>query len=66
MHLNVGGLISVVGGIYGLLVAFRLVRVSKNPDANEVWLRKFGPMMKILCPLLTRMFHTESGLARGL
>ena len=31
---------------------FRVVRVSKNPEANEVWLRKFGPMMKILSPLV--------------
>lgn len=23
-------------------------RVSKNPEANELWIRKFGTLMKIL------------------
>lgn len=52
MHLNIGGLIPIAGGIYGLLVAFRFVAVSKNPDANELWLRKFGPLLKVLSPLI--------------
>jgi hypothetical protein len=52
VHFNPGGLIALAGGIYGLLATFRIVRVSKNPAANEVWLRKFGPMMKILSPLV--------------
>ena len=52
MHLNLSGLIVIVGGIYGLLAALRIVRVSKNSESNEVWLRKFGPMMKVLSPLV--------------
>jgi hypothetical protein len=52
MHLNLAGLIVIAGGIYGLLAAFRIVRLSKNLQANEVWLRKFGPMMKVLSPLV--------------
>lgn len=52
MHLNLSGLIAIAGGIYGLLAAFRIVRVSKNSESNEVWLRKFGPMMKVLSPLV--------------
>ena len=52
MYLNFSGLIPIAGGIYGLLVVFRVVRVSKNPDANERWLRKFGSLMKILSPLI--------------
>jgi hypothetical protein len=42
----------IVGGIYGLLAALRIVRVSKNSENNEMWLRKFGPMMKVLSPLV--------------
>ena len=30
----------------------RIVRVSKNPDANEAWVRKFDPLMKILSPFV--------------
>jgi hypothetical protein len=52
MHLHLGGLIPIAGGIYGLLAVFRIVQVSKNPEANELWLRKFGPMMKIISPLI--------------
>ena len=52
MHLNLPGLIAIAGGIYGLLAALRIVRVSKNSENNEMWLRKFGPMMKVLSPLV--------------
>ena len=52
MHLNLSGLIATAGGIYGLLAALRIVRVSKNSEGNELWLRKFGPMMKVLSPLV--------------
>jgi len=52
MHFNISGLIACAGGTYGLLAALRIVRVSNNPDANEVWLRKFGPLMTILSPLV--------------
>lgn len=52
MHFNPSGLIACAGGTYGLLAALGVVRVSKNPDANEAWLQKFGPFMKILSPLV--------------
>lgn len=51
MHFNFGALILSAVGVYGLLAAFRVVRLSKNPEANELWLRKFGTMMKIVSPL---------------
>ena len=38
--------------VYVLLAVYRVVRLSKNVEANEVWLRKFGPMMKVICPIL--------------
>jgi len=50
--MNLGGLIPIIGGVYCVLVAFRVVRVSKNPEANELWLRKFGTLMKILGPIV--------------
>jgi hypothetical protein len=52
VQLNLSGLIAIAGGIYGLLAALRIVRVSKNSESNEVWLRKFGRMMKVLSPLV--------------
>lgn len=42
------GLIPLLGGVYCVLVAFRVVRVSKNPEANEQWLQKYGTWLKIL------------------
>ena len=59
MHFNPSGLIVCAGGTYGLLAALRIVRVSKNPDANEAWLRKFGPLMKILSPLVILLGFAE-------
>ncbi len=50
--MNLSGLIPLLGGVYCLLVAFRVVRVSKNPEANELWLRKFGTLMMILGPII--------------
>jgi hypothetical protein len=51
MHLNFSGFIPIVFGIYVLLAVFRVVLLSKNAEANELWLRKFGPMMKVLGPI---------------
>jgi hypothetical protein len=50
--MNLEGLIPLLGGVYCLLVAFRVVRASKNPDSNELWLRKYGTLMKILGPII--------------
>jgi hypothetical protein len=52
MHFHTGGFIASLGGTYALLAAFRVVHVSKNPAANEMWLRKFGPVLKIVSPLV--------------
>ena len=47
------GIIPIVGGIYGLLLAYRVLpRRPKDPERMELWHRKFGKMMKIICPLL--------------
>ena len=52
MHFNPSGLMACAGGTYGLLAALGIVRISKNPDANEAWVRKFGPLLKILSPFV--------------
>ncbi len=47
------GLIAVFGGIYGLLMAHRILpRNPKDPEKLELWHEKFGGMMKILSPLV--------------
>ncbi|MFW9997904.1 MAG: hypothetical protein ACFFD4_38035 [Candidatus Odinarchaeota archaeon] len=50
---NFQGLIPVLGGIYGFLLANgTLPKKPKDPEKMELWRKKFGPMMKILCPLI--------------
>ena len=46
------GIVPLAGGIYGLLLAYGVVSVSKNQEKGELWLRKFGKPMKILSPLV--------------
>jgi len=52
MHLHWSGLIPIAGGIYLVLASFRIIQLGKNPEANELWLRKFGPMMKVIGPII--------------
>jgi len=50
---NLQGLIPILGGIYGYLLANgTLPRNPKKPEEMEIWRKKFGPMMKILGPVL--------------
>ena len=49
--MNLRGLIPLLGGIYCLLIAFRVIRASKNPEANEVYLKKYGILLKIAGPI---------------
>jgi hypothetical protein len=47
------GIISVLGGICGLLLTYRILpRNPKDPERMELWHRKFGKMMKILSPII--------------
>lgn len=53
MHLQYSGLIPVFGGVYSLLMAYRIIpRKPKDPERMELWHRKFGTMMKVLGPML--------------
>ena len=53
MHIKLGELIPIFGGIYGLLIAYRVVpRKPKDPEKMELWHRKFGKMMQVLSPFL--------------
>jgi hypothetical protein len=49
--MHFGGLIFVAGGLYVLLAVFGVVTLSKNLEANEQWLLKFGRMMKVMSPI---------------
>jgi len=47
------GLIPIIGGIYGLLLAYRVLpKKPGEPERLELWHKKFGELMKILSPLL--------------
>ena len=47
------GLIPLLGGIYCLLLAYRVVlRKPKDPERMELWHRKFDRMMKVIGPVL--------------
>jgi hypothetical protein len=53
MHIKLGGLIPILGGTYGLLLAYRIVpRKPRDPEKMELWHRKFGTMIKALSPFL--------------
>ena len=48
-----GGLIPIFGGVYGLLMVYRIVpKKPKDPERMELWHKKFDKMMKILCPFI--------------
>lgn len=48
-----GGLIPLLCGIYGLLIAFRIIPITRQEsEKTELWHRKFGTLMKILSPLI--------------
>jgi hypothetical protein len=47
------GFIPIIGGIYGLLLAYKVVpRNPKDPEKMELWHSKFGNLLKILSPLV--------------
>ena len=53
MHIKFGGLIPILCGIYGLLIAYRVVPLkSKDSEKMELWHRKFDKMIKVLSPIL--------------
>lgn len=50
---NLRGLIPLLGGIYGFLLANgTLPRKPKEPEKMDLWRRKFGKWMKLMCPFL--------------
>lgn len=51
--MNWGGLILIFAGVIGYLAAIGYIpKNPENPETIELWRRKFGRMMKILCPML--------------
>ena len=46
------GLIPLLGGIYCTLLGFGIVAPGKNPEGNELWLKKFGTFMRVGGPFL--------------
>ena len=47
------GLIPIFGGIYGYLLAIGYFpRNPKEPEKIELWRKKFGGMLKKICPFL--------------
>lgn len=50
---NLEGLIPILGGLYGYLLAIgTLPKNPRDPMKMELWRRKFGKMMRIVCPFL--------------
>lgn len=50
---NLEGLIPILGGVYGLLLAQGVLpRTPKDPEKMDLWRQKFGGMMTVICPLL--------------
>ena len=50
---NLQGLIPILGGLYGFLLAQgTLPRNPRDPEKMAQWRERFGPLMKVLCPLV--------------
>ena len=53
-NVDLGGLIPIIGGMYGLLLAQGVLpRRPKDTEQMERWRRKFGSMLTLLGPLLS-------------
>jgi hypothetical protein len=48
----VDGLISFLGGLYCTLIAFGVVRASKDAAKEAAWRAKWSPFLKIAGPLV--------------
>ena len=49
----IDGLISLALGIWMLLLGFKVVTISSDPEKSIVWHQKWGLFMKIAGPLVT-------------
>ena len=50
---NLEGLIPICGGVYAFLLANgTLPRKPRDPVRMEAWRKKFGPLLKVLSPLV--------------
>ena len=48
------GLIPILGGVYALLLAYKIVPVkAATPEASDNWHNKFGKILKIIAPMMT-------------
>ena len=50
--MNLEGLIPIAGGVYGLLLAYGVIRAGKDADRIDAWHRRFGTPLKVLSPLV--------------
>ena len=50
--MNYEGLVPLLGGIYGYLLAIGyLPRSPKDAEKEKLWRKKFGATMKVVCPI---------------
>ena len=57
-----GGLISIIIGIYCGLIAYRIIPTSvysKNKEKAELWLKKFGKIIKVISILLIPLIFLQ-------
>ena len=52
MAINPEGLIQIIGGVFAWLMATGRYNPSKDPVKWEEWLRRWGPKLKILAPIV--------------
>jgi len=48
----IDGVISIAGGIYAYLAVIGKIQISKDAVKSRLWIEKYGPIIKILAPLL--------------
>ena len=62
----IDGIVFVIMGVWCLLIGLGKARVSKNPEAAAVWLKKWGIVFRIAGPImaLAGIVRIVSDLAR--
>ena len=52
MSINPAGLVEVVIGVYLYLLAFGIVKASKNAQKNAEWLAKYRTLLKVAATVI--------------
>jgi hypothetical protein len=52
MRMNLAGLLPLLGGAIGALLAFGVIPISNDPVKAEEWHGRWGTILMAVCPLI--------------